>query len=242
MALIDQLGDWAPVYAKVVAENQEQFNRLTSVVKAARTSTTVYPDSGEVLRAFKLTQLKNVKIVIIGQDPYHNGAATGLAFGVRQGFKINPSLQIIYRELLRSHSLESFENFDYSLEHWARQGVLLLNTTLTVEKGRPNIHQSHWEWFTKAMIKELTVRRSGLIFMLWGKYAKEAFLPIIKEANELEAANHITLLAGHPAAEVYNPGSKLFYGTNCFVKANEILSTDPLATQIDWLGGNNPTL
>jgi len=115
-----------------------EYEVLKSTLKAERTSRIVYPSSPEVLRAFELTQLKDLKAVIIGQDPYHNGAATGLAFGVREGFKINPSLRVIYKELCLEHGEEELPNFDFSLESWAKQGVLLLNTPLTVVKGHPN--------------------------------------------------------------------------------------------------------
>ncbi len=96
--LIEQLGDWYPIFEKVTTDMGPSYQLLLSTLKAERASKTVYPSSSEVLRAFEVTQLKDLKAVIIGQDPYHNGAATGLAFSVRNGFKINPSLRVIYKK------------------------------------------------------------------------------------------------------------------------------------------------
>jgi len=232
--LIEQLGDWSSLFHEVIDEMGDSYTLLTSTLKAQRTLRTVYPSSPEVLRAFEMTQLKDLKAVIIGQDPYHNGAATGLAFGVKPGFKINPSLKVIYKELCLEYGEEEIPDFDYSLEHWAKQGVLLLNTTLTVVKGHPNSHENLWKGFVDGMIKRMTRQQDNVVFLLWGKYAQNRFKPIIDNANLLDAKSHVIITAPHPAAEVYGSMKAGFIGSNCFMKAN-----DNLSTPIDWVKGGN---
>lgn len=228
-ALKEQLGDWFPLYERVVKANPQSFQDLTTMLKAARTSKTVYPDSREVFRAFELCQLKDVGLVIIGQDPYHNGAATGLAFGVKSGFTINPSLRVIYKEICNTYGVEALPDFDYSLESWAKQGVLLMNTTLTVVKGHPNTHEKAWKWFTSGMIAELCYEKDNIVFLLWGKYAQDRFSNIIASHNMLFNKTHVAIKSAHPAAEVYGNMKAGFLGSNCFEKANM-----QLAEPIDW--------
>lgn len=224
--LLEQIGDWGPVHEALVANYPDEYNHLITFVKAQRAEATVYPASPEVYRAFELCQLKNLRVVIIGQDPYHNGAATGLAFGVKAGSKINPSLRIIREEIFNSHGMDSKDTtkFDFTLEHLAKQGVLLLNNTLTVTKGRPNSHEGYWSFYTKGIVKEICTRLDGVIFLLWGKFAQQAFGDIIKEANMMHDKQHIIFKASHPAAEVYG-GSARFIGCNHFIKVNEIVGT-----------------
>lgn len=231
--VLEQLGDWGPVYTKVTEDLGLEYEVLKSSLKAERTSRIVYPNSPEVLRAFELTQLKDLKAVIIGQDPYHNGAATGLAFGVRSGFKTNPSLRVIYKELCLEHGEEELPNFDFSLESWAKQGVLLLNTTLTVVKGHPNSHESLWKGFVDGMMREMIKIQDNVVFLLWGKYAQNRFESLIKGTNMYDDKSHIIITAPHPAAEVYGSMKAGFIGSNCFMKAN-----DNLSTPIDWVNNN----
>lgn len=229
--MLEQFGDWVSIRQTVVDSNPQEYKQLTDFVKTQRSEATVYPASPEVYRAFELCQLKDLRVVIIGQDPYHNGAATGLAFGVKSGSKINPSLRVIREEIYNSHGMDSKDKsieFDYTLEHLAKQGVLLLNTTLTVTKGKPNSHEQYWGWFTKGMVKEICKQLDGVIFLLWGKFAQQAFGDIIKEANMMHDKQHIMFKASHPAAEVYGGNAK-FIGCNHFIKVNEIV-----ATPIDW--------
>jgi uracil-DNA glycosylase len=149
-----------------------------------------------------------------------------VAFGVKEGSKINPSLRIIREEIFNSHGLDSKDGseFDFTLEHLAKQGVLLLNNTLTVTKGRPNSHEGYWGFYTKGIVKEICTRLDGVIFLLWGKFAQQAFGDIIKEANMMQDKQHIIFKASHPAAEVYG-GNARFIGCNHFIKVNEIVGT-----------------
>lgn len=220
--LNEQLGDWYLIFEKVTKDMGASYQLLLSTLKAERASKTVYPSSSEVLRAFEVTQLKDLKAVIIGQDPYHNGAATGLAFSVRNGFKINPSLRVIYKELCMEHEEEELEGFDYTLESWAKQGVLLLNTTLTVVKGHPNSHESLWRGFVDGMVREMLKEKDNVVFLLWGKYSQSRFDAMIKESN-MEGKSHVVIAAPHPAAEVYGSMKAGFLGSYCFTKVNNYL-------------------
>ena len=234
--VLEQLGDWAPVFEKVIDEMGDSYKLLTSTLKAERASRIVYPDSPEVLRAFQLTQLKDLKAVIIGQDPYHNGAATGLAFGVRKGFTINPSLRVIYKELCMEHEVDEIPDFDFSLESWAKQGVLLLNTTLTVVKGHPNSHENLWKGFVDGMVNQaVRFQKDNLVFLLWGKYAQTRFKTMVEVANNYDGTSHSIITCPHPAAEVYGSMKAGFIGSNCFLKANEKLDYP-----IDWVNIYEP--
>lgn len=227
------LGDWYPLYEQTIETYSEDFNKLKHTLKIHRQAHTVYPEPVDVFNAFSKCQFKDTKVVIIGQDPYHNGAATGLAFGVKPGFTINPSLRIIYKEVCRSHDLEEIPNFDFTLNSWATQGVLLLNTSLTVIKGHPNTHEPYWRFFTKSMIELLVKEKDGVVFLLWGKFAQQAFEPIILKARELNK-DHKIIKAAHPAAEVYGSMKAGFLESNCFIKCNNFL--DQFTTPINFTG------
>lgn len=237
--LIKTLGDWYPFYEKTIQKFPKDFDLLKRTLSAARTSRTVYPDGPEVFKAFELCQYADLKVVIIGQDPYHNGAATGLAFGVKEGFNINPSLRVIHNEVIQSHDLQDdFNNpepveFDYTLTSWAKQGVLLLNNTLTVVKGHPNSHEPYWRFFTRDIVKQIAETKESVVFMLWGKFAVETFEPIVKEAIEVHNKYHKIIKAAHPAAEVYGSMKAGFTGSNCFIKCNQFL--DNFTTPITWV-------
>ncbi len=185
---------------------------------------TMLPKSEEVFNAFNHTPFDAVKIVLLGQDPYHGvGQAHGLSFSVRKGIAIPPSLQNIYKELQTD-----IPGFQYpthgELTQWADQGVLLLNATLTVRLSQAGSHQNKgWEQFTDQAIASLSEHREGLIFMLWGKFAQNK-IPLINTNK------HHVLIAAHPSPfSAYNG----FFGCQHFSKANEILVQQG-KSPIDW--------
>lgn len=178
----------------------------------------VYPPREEIFEAFRLTSYKNVKAVILGQDPYHGrGQAHGLCFSVKKGVKIPPSLKNIYKEL--QEDLGAPEPSSGCLEQWAKKGVLLLNTTLTVREGEANSHQNKgWELFTDAVLSRLCEKQDPLVFILWGNSA-------IKKCKTVLHGPHLILTAGHPSPLSW----KKFKGCKHFSKANAFLK-EP----IDW--------
>ena len=184
----------------------------------------IFPPEPLVFNAFNQTPFQSVKVVILGQDPYHGeGQAHGLSFSVLKGVGIPPSLRSIYKELQKD--IPGFKMPVHGeLTHWADQGVLLLNATLTVRKGEPaSHHKKGWEIFTDQAIKALSENRKGIIFLLWGKNA-QAKIPLI------DGAKHSILTAAHPSPySAYNG----FFGCKHFSKANELLEAQGL-TKIDW--------
>lgn len=185
---------------------------------------TIYPPTDLIYNAFNHTHFEKVKVVLLGQDPYHGkGQAHGLSFSVQNGVRFPPSLQNIFKELKND-----FPGYNLSkngnLTKWADQGVLLLNTTLTVEAGKPGSHQNKgWEIFTNEVIKLLSDSKTSLIFLLWGRYAqaKEKLINLNK---------HFILKAAHPSPfSAYNG----FFGCKHFTKVNEILEKNGLEG-IDW--------
>ena len=149
------------------------FEMLTTFVRKAYQATTVYPPGSKIFEAFNRTPFDKVKVVILGQDPYHGpNQAHGLCFSVQDGIQPPPSLINIYKELQKEYGV-AVNMTNGNLTRWADQGVLLLNATLTVEAGKAGSHQGKgWETFTDAAIKALSDRREGLVFMLWGSYAQ----------------------------------------------------------------------
>ncbi len=128
------------------------------------------------------------------------------------------------------HGEEELPNFDFSLESWAKQGVLLLNTTLTVVKGHPNSHESLWRGFVDKMVGKMIQEKDNVVFLLWGKYAQNRFQDLIKSTNMNQSKSHVVITAPHPAAEVYGSMKAGFVGSNCFMKANDYLSQP-----INWI-------
>jgi uracil-DNA glycosylase len=183
----------------------------------------IFPKGGEYFRALDLTPLDQVRVVILGQDPYHGeGQAHGLCFSVRPGVPPPPSLGNIYKELQAdlgiAHPRHGF------LEHWARQGVLLLNSVLTVEMGRAASHQGKgWERFTDAIIRQVDALPRPIVFMLWGAYAQ-------RKAAFVDAQRHLVLKAAHPSPLSAHNG---FLGCRHFSKANAFL-TEHGQPPIDW--------
>ncbi|NEU09498.1 uracil-DNA glycosylase [Flavihumibacter sp. R14] len=184
----------------------------------------IYPPNRLIFNAFNHTPFDEVKIVILGQDPYHGQQqAHGLSFSVQNGVPVPPSLQNIFKELKRD--IPGFHMPAHGdLTAWADQGVLLLNATLTVESSKPGSHQKRgWEKFTDKVIAELSRRRSGIVFMLWGKYAQS-------KAGLIDSSKHYILTAAHPSPLSAHNG---FVGCRHFSKANEYLKNRGL-TEINW--------
>ncbi|MCX4187880.1 uracil-DNA glycosylase [Methylophaga sp. OBS4] len=184
---------------------------------------TIYPHSQNWFHALEATPLDQVKVVILGQDPYHQpGQAHGLCFSVQSGVKIPPSLVNIYKELQTDLGVEPV-NHGY-LESWARQGVLLLNAVLTVEDSKANSHQGKgWEQFTDKVIATVNEQCEHVVFMLWGSYAQ-------KKGAVIDPQRHLVLKAPHPSPLSAHRG---FFGCRHFSKANEYLLQHG-KTPIDW--------
>jgi uracil-DNA glycosylase len=184
----------------------------------------IYPPGSLIFNAFELTPFDKVKVVILGQDPYHGkGQAHGLSFSVMKGVKPPPSLQNIFREIASDLGIQ-FSGTYGDLSHWARQGVLLLNASLTVREGEPMSHSKiGWEQFTDAVIKTVSAKKENVVFMLWGRFAQE------KQAL-IDATKHLILKAAHPSPfSAYNG----FMGCKHFSKANDYLVKNG-KEPIDW--------
>ena len=182
----------------------------------------IYPPRKDIFNAFNLTTPQNVKVVIIGQDPYHGyGQAHGLCFSVKKGAKIPPSLRNIFKELEDDIGCEIPIHGD--LSHWASQGVFLLNTILTVEEKQASSHQGiGWEEFTDKVIQTISDNKEKVVFILWGNYAR-------KKEYLIDSKKHLVIESAHPAAEIYAGGKACFFGSKPFSRANQYL-TSP----IDW--------
>jgi len=192
---------------------KEYFKTLSKTVRQMYLSKAVFPPPQLLFYAFAECPFKDVKVVILGQDPYHgSGQAHGLSFSVPDGVKVPPSLQNIYKEI--KNDVGTLISPTGNLERWAKQGVLLLNATLTVENGKPSSHQGlGWELFTDAVIQKLSNEKEHLVFLLWGKYAQE-------KGKIIDTAKHLVLRAPHPSPfSAYNG----FFGCKHFSKTNEYL-------------------
>ena len=199
------------------------FKVLTDFVREEYSRGTVYPPGRLIFNAFDLCPFDKVKVVIIGQDPYHEpGQAHGLCFSVNDGVPFPPSLRNIFKEISDDLGKPVSESGD--LTRWARQGVLLLNATLTVRAGMAGSHQGHgWEEFTDAVIRELNINRTGLVFILWGGYAK-------KKGSMIDRSRHLVLSSAHPSPlSAYNG----FFGNHHFSQTNKWL-LEHGETPIDW--------
>lgn len=193
--------------------NKEYYKKLRRYLVNEYEEYTIYPDKYKIFEALKLTSYEDTKIVILGQDPYHGpNQAHGLAFSVEKGVKTPPSLLNIYKEL--HNTLGCYIPNNGYLTSWANQGVLLLNTSLTVRAGEANSHRNKgWEVFTDSIISKLNERKDPVIFILWGNNAKEKVKLITNE-------NHYILKAAHPSPLSASRG---FFGCDHFRKSNEIL-------------------
>lgn len=203
--------------------NKVYFKDLFSFVVGEYTHTHVYPPAQDVLKAFHLCSFDKVKVVILGQDPYHGeGQANGLAFAVASGMKIPPSLKNIFKEIESDTGVVPYQDGD--LSRWAHQGVLLLNATLTVRAGNPGFHQKKgWEEFTDTVVRELSSQKEGLVFMLWGNYAQE-------KGKIIDHTKHCVLKAPHPSPFSAYQG---FFGCKHFSQANEYLTRSG-REGVDW--------
>lgn len=189
------------------------FSNLAEWVRGQYASKKIFPPAGRVFAAFDACPFNDVKIVILGQDPYHDdGQANGLCFSVAPGVRMPPSLLNIFKEV--SADTGAPMPADGNLERWARQGVLLLNSTLTVEAHRAGSHQGHgWEQFTDAAIKALNDGREGLVFILWGAYAS-------RKGVFIDRTRHLVLESPHPSPLSASRG---FFGNHHFSRANDYL-------------------
>ena len=202
--------------------SKDYFLKLKAFLSAEKSQYKLFPAGSQIFEAFNLTPYNKVKVVILGQDPYHGaGQAHGLSFSVPDGVKPPPSLVNIFKELKTDIGLEIPKTGN--LTPWAKQGVLLLNATLTVREGQAGSHQNKgWELFTDAVIKKLSDEKTGLIFLLWGNYAKQ-------KGALIDAKKHHVLISPHPSPLARGG----FFGNKHFSKTNEILEKEG-KTPINW--------
>lgn len=210
------------------------FMALRSFLRAEHArGTRIFPPAHEVFAAFHACDLDAVRVVIIGQDPYHDfGQAHGLAFSVKPGVQIPPSLRNMLKEVNNDPEVPNAPHPPHGcLQHWARQGVLLLNTCLTVKAHMANSHQKQgWEQFTDAVVRTLNQRCTGLVFLLWG-------LPAQKKGACVSSAKHTVIKSSHPSplsAERAAAGCPAFMGSRCFSRCNEALLRSKRGPPIDW--------
>jgi len=199
------------------------FKTLTDFVRKEYETTRIYPKGSQIFNAFEKTAFNKVKVVILGQDPYHEpGQAHGLCFSVNDGIALPPSLQNIYKEL--QDDLGITPRASGNLEHWAEQGVLLLNATLTVRAHQAGSHQNKgWEEFTDAVIHKIAEGKNHVVFILWGAYAQ-------KKGAFIDPFNHLVLKSPHPSPLSVYRG---FFGSRPFSKTNNYLEKTG-QTPIDW--------
>lgn len=213
--------DWDEVLK--VVENSNGFKKFLNIVNEKYKNGIVYPPKDYVFNALKLTSYKDTKVVIVGQDPYHGeGEAHGLSFSVQKGVKIPPSLQNIYKELYIDLGIEP--SMDGDLTKWAKEGVLLLNAVLTVEKDKPASHRNlGWELLTDYIIKALNEKEEPVVFILWGNFAKE-------KKKYITNPRHLVIMSTHPSPFSANNG---FFGSKPFSKTNDFLIKNNIKP-IEW--------
>ncbi len=217
-----------PSWHDVIGQEKEQsyfLDTLAFVAAEREAGKTIYPPAKDVFNAFRLTEFDQVKVVILGQDPYHGpNQAHGLSFSVRPGIPAPPSLVNMYKEL--EVDIPGFQRPTHGyLQSWAEQGVLLLNTVLTVEAGKAHSHANlGWETFTDRVIASLNQHRQGLVFLLWGAHAQKKGIIIDRQRHHVLKAPHPSPLSAHRG----------FLGCRHFSQTNQLLSQQGLAP-IDWL-------
>ena len=209
---------------EVLAEEyqKEYFKKIILYINKAYKERPIFPPKNYILRALSLTDYDNVKVVILGQDPYHGvGEANGLAFSVNNGVKLPPSLKNIYKELKDDLNIEISNKGD--LTRWAKEGVLLLNSVLTVEKDKPASHKNlGWQNFTDAIIKKVNDKEEPVVFILWGNFARS-------KKSLITNPKHLILESTHPSPFSSNNGffgSRPFSKTNNFLRKNNIKEID----------------
>ena len=206
-----------------VVWHSKGFSNFYQMIMQKYDEKTIYPPKDYIFNALKLTSFSNTKVVIVGQDPYHGeNEAHGLSFSVQKGIKIPPSLKNIYKELYDDLGIKPKDNGD--LTNWAKQGVLLLNAVLTVEKDKPASHRNlGWERLTDYIIKVLNTKEEPIVFILWGNFAKEKSALITNQ-------KHLIITSAHPSPFSANHG---FFGSKPFSKANNYLESNGIKP-IDW--------
>ena len=203
--------------------SKDYYKQLHQFIEQEYQTKTIFPPKQEIFRALNLCPFEDVKVVILGQDPYHGyGQANGLSFSVRKGVAVPPSLINIYQELHNDLGCAIPSHGD--LTSWAKQGVLLLNNVLTVQQGRANSHSGKgWETFTLNIVKALNAREKPLVFILWGKNAKE-------KQQYINTNKHLVLTSSHPSPYSADYG---FFGSKPFSKANTFLTQQQMQP-INW--------
>ena len=202
---------------------KDYFKNIAMFINKEYREKTIFPPKSNILRAFKLTDYDNVKVVILGQDPYHGiNEANGLAFSVSKGVRLPPSLQNIYKELYNDLGITVSTNGD--LEKWAREGVLLLNSVFTVEKDKPASHKNiGWEQFSDEVIKKVNEKNTPVVFILWGNFAKS-------KTKYITNPIHLVITSPHPSPFSAYSG---FFGSKPFSRTNEFLRKNNIK-EIDW--------
>ncbi len=212
-------------WKKALAAEFEQpyFTELATTVRRAYLREAIYPPPSLVFNAFTHTPFDRVRVVILGQDPYHGpGQAHGLSFSVPEGVRTPPSLLNMYKEIKTDLGIEIPQSGN--LERWADQGVLLLNATLTVRAGHAGSHQGlGWEQFTDAVMQRLSDEKEHMVFMLWGRYAQE-------KGKHIDATRHLVLKAAHPSPLSAHNG---FFGSRHFSQCNQYLTAHG-TTPVQW--------
>lgn len=202
---------------------KDYFCQLINFIKTEYKSQIVYPPGKEIFRALDCCDFNSVRVVILGQDPYHGpNQANGLCFSVRTGLRLPPSLLNIFKEL--KEDLGKPIPADGDLERWAKQGVLLLNATLTVRASEAGSHQNKgWEMFTDALIQKISNQKDNVVFLLWGAYAQ-------KKGQLIDSEKHLVLMSPHPSPFSADRG---FFGNKHFSKTNQYLASKGLP-EITW--------
>ena len=212
--------DWDLILSDII--NSDYFNNLMNKVNEEYNTKTIYPSKENLFNALKLTSYKDTKVVIVGQDPYHGeGEAMGLSFSVNDGIKLPPSLKNIYKELFEDLGITRLSG---DLTDWTKQGVLLLNSTLTVVKDTPGSHAKlGWDKFTDEIIKKVNEKDTPVVFILWGNFAKT-------KKDLITNDKHLIIESPHPSPFSARTG---FFGSKPFSKTNEFLKKNNIE-EIKW--------
>jgi uracil-DNA glycosylase len=221
---LNLIPSWQTILSDEIAK--PYFHELMNVVDQEYQNSACFPPKELIFSAFNNCSFENIKVVIIGQDPYHgDGEANGLSFSVNDSVRIPPSLRNIFREI--NTDLDSiFMPTSGNLEFWAKQGVLLLNASLTVRKDNPNSHKHlKWNLFTDAVIQKISEEKENVVFMLWGSFAQ-------KKGSKINRDKHLVLESGHPSPMSANQGK--WFGNRHFTQANSYLGQHNLG-KIEWL-------
>lgn len=216
--------EWQAVLADEI--EKPYFNDLMEALDLEYSTHTCYPPAEMIFSAFNTCSFSDLKVIIIGQDPYHGeGEANGLSFSVNDAVKLPPSLRNIFRELNEDQD-SIFMPTSGNLEKWAKQGVLLLNASLTVRKDSPNSHKHlKWNLFTDAVIQTVSDKKENVVFLLWGSFAQ-------KKGLKIDRSKHFVLVSGHPSPMSANQGK--WFGNKHFSQTNAFLSSKGIK-EVEWL-------